>query len=326
MTIPPTPPTADDNPIYVAERTHLEKVAARTDHWGVISAVLVLAAVLSVALTVGLFLMGRSGSLTSVNLRETSTFFSGLLRTINSILAALVVIEYLVMLLRSLLLASNTITREQTARTWDTLVLTHVDDRSLIYGKWWAVMTTLTQRHQISIYLRAGVWLYFGLTPGVNGLFSSTPNVILLALAPVIVLAFTLINLGLTTAIGVLASFSGKQVIALTTAVGLQLGLLLVVFAGDVFVSPLFIDTTVRLNGGVITQGIGSGTSLALVLIGGGAYSATAFLDASTIPDVMPHIITIVIATLLYGGLTWLLLWIARALAVENGAISAAER
>ncbi|HRF96278.1 MAG TPA: hypothetical protein PLZ51_13825, partial [Aggregatilineales bacterium] len=44
---------------------------------------------------------------------------------------------YLIVILITLGLSNNSITRERKGQTWDVLVLTNVDARQVVLGKWW---------------------------------------------------------------------------------------------------------------------------------------------------------------------------------------------
>ncbi|HRF99264.1 MAG TPA: hypothetical protein PLZ51_28825, partial [Aggregatilineales bacterium] len=49
------------------------------------------------------------------------------------------------------------ITRERKGQTWDVLVLTNVDARQIVLGKWWASLVALWGDHAMIGFLRVGL-------------------------------------------------------------------------------------------------------------------------------------------------------------------------
>jgi ABC-type transport system involved in multi-copper enzyme maturation permease subunit len=64
---------------------------------------------------------------------------------------------YLIVILITLGLSSNSITRERKGRTWDVLVLSNVDARQVVLGKWWASLVALWGDHAMIGFLRIGL-------------------------------------------------------------------------------------------------------------------------------------------------------------------------
>ncbi|MBL8161599.1 MAG: hypothetical protein JNJ61_06390, partial [Anaerolineae bacterium] len=140
-----------------------------------------------------------------------------------AVFCVFVLTRHFVLMLQTLTLAANSISREREAQTWDMLVLTGMDARQIVRGKWAATVRHQWQRYLFLGVLRAAalVWFAnFGARLAYGSLYSfyysgsmvvvlPPPTHILLAAAMIIVL--TLFNLGFTAACGVLASVSAKR-------------------------------------------------------------------------------------------------------------------
>ncbi len=254
---------------------------------------------------------------------------SRMIRTVAyNILFGISLIAHFSAILRTLLLASNAISREKRGRTWDTLLLTRVDARQLVVGKWWA-----TVRHMWPSFLAAGalrlglvVWLAIGM----KQTFPLSPNPIYLnpyeiLLAGSTVLLLSLVNTGVTAAFGVLASLlthrSGR---ALVSAIFLRTFVLLFL-AGELWIGA---DAFRHALSGNASRWVMSASATSLLesasrtMLDNGSLLATG-LAGGTLPRPMgesQYLIYILIPLVLYLLLTWMLLWIAQKIAVQQGA------
>jgi hypothetical protein len=169
---------------------------------------------------------------------ETDTFISGPSDWVLA-LYLLPVITALTMhfrrMFQTLALSANSIARERQANNWDTLVLTGVDARKIVRGKWWA-----TVRHQWRPYVALGIlrallvvwysantsryYLYYGNHGSVEPVLLANALLQLL-LAGLAVFVFTLANLFFTAACGVTA-FNKRSAVALARAVVTRIGLI----------------------------------------------------------------------------------------------------
>lgn len=70
------------------------------------------------------------------------------------------VAQYLVVMMVSFGLATNSITREKRGNTWDTLLLTNVSARQIVAGKLWASLQALYGDHLVVGLLRLGLLAY----------------------------------------------------------------------------------------------------------------------------------------------------------------------
>lgn len=115
---------------------------------------------------------------------------------------------YVVVLLVTLGLSASSITRERTGKTWDNLVLTNMDSRRIVLGKWWASVIAMWGDHLMIGLLRLGLvaWLvisyerYLGLPPAA---FSLPAHIGYIPLLTLIVCAYTVLDATFTTALGV---------------------------------------------------------------------------------------------------------------------------
>jgi hypothetical protein len=115
---------------------------------------------------------------------------------------------------RTLTLAADTIRREKRSGTWESLLLTGVDARRLVLGKWWAVVRMVWRDYVLLAGLRAGVSVGLGamvfanqggalVVLGEGEAGDPVPGVLL---AACFVIALTLVNGLFTTAAGVTGS------------------------------------------------------------------------------------------------------------------------
>ncbi|RMG77712.1 MAG: hypothetical protein D6711_00890 [Chloroflexi bacterium] len=116
---------------------------------------------------------------------------------------------YIVVTLITLGLSYNSIAREHTNRTWDILLLTHVDAPTLIVGKWWGSLRSLSGDHLMLFILRVGVVAQFidgntlNLSAGERGAYL-VGMMLLLA-------AFTVVDTALTVVLGVAAALPSAR-------------------------------------------------------------------------------------------------------------------
>lgn len=117
---------------------------------------------------------------------------------------------YLIVTLITLGLSSNSITRERKGRTWDVLVLSNVDARQIVLGKWWASVVALWGDHAMLSFLRVG-WTCF-IVISMESLFGSRLPALPLGMSPIVihsiilsfvVIAYTAIDAMFTAALGV---------------------------------------------------------------------------------------------------------------------------
>ncbi|HEX2908583.1 MAG TPA: hypothetical protein VHO69_17055 [Phototrophicaceae bacterium] len=228
----------DNNPIMQAELAYQRRLTPphpfRRRWLGRIVALL--------AVTVTLILFG--GEVVGALLYRDPTSIGDWFGFGTTLLVIGVVAQHFLLLFRTLSLAANTIAREQHGHTWDMLVLTGVDARRIVRGKWWATVRRQWRAYALLAVLRGGVVVWYGAST--SRFFTSTlaaygayyssshylsiPRAEHLLLAAVLVAALTLVNLGFTAAVGVAASAEMRSPV-LTLARALFLRLLVLVVA-----------------------------------------------------------------------------------------------
>lgn len=158
------------------------------------------------------------------------------LKAVNFLLIVMViaaVVWHFLLMFRTLALAANSISREKQAQTWEMLVLTGIDARQIVRGKWWATVQKQVLQYGLLAILRAGAVIWFAYSQGVpfryyQGAIVLLPGAIEIVLAAVLITLFTLLNLLFTAACGVMGSAaSGRGTTAMLRGLGNRLALTL---------------------------------------------------------------------------------------------------
>lgn len=158
---------------------------------------------------------------------------AGLAYSAFLLLIVMNVASYLVVQLITVGLGANSIRREKQGRTWESLLLTNVDARQIVWGKWWATVRALWDDQLMVALLRFGLaaWAVTRFVP------NAAPISILPALNPPaldawirfahvlllagVVLVYTMLDGAISAALGVfspLPNWSGAVTGALVLA------------------------------------------------------------------------------------------------------------
>jgi hypothetical protein len=164
-------------------------------------------------------------------------------------------ILHFALMIQTLSLSANSIAREKQANNWDMLVLTGVDARKIIRGKWSATVRRMWRSYFVLSILRAAVIIWFGTStsrvfaltynfaPGyayaLPNLDIPTPLNFFTAMASVF--AFTMVNLLFTAACGV-SAFNKRGSLGLALALSTRI-LLLVGLSGAIVLFSAFLST-----------------------------------------------------------------------------------
>ncbi|GAB1421912.1 hypothetical protein MASR2M15_21110 [Anaerolineales bacterium] len=210
-----------DNPISQAEY-HYQRFVIRKQRapliWIIMAILLLGPAMLTSIVYIGAIF------LTLVSL-ETLT----ILQDYNSAFWVLVLVMtcsmYPVVTLVSFALSSNSIRREKFGKTWDNLRLTHMNNRQIILGKWWASFRALSGDHLMANVVRIG--LFASIIGGAfGGPIEQEPafyilNFVAFTLASIIL---TIFDVALTVSLGLMAAIfdEARGAIAMTLAAGLR--------------------------------------------------------------------------------------------------------
>ena len=206
-----TLPTPPENPVQQAELVHLQRSPLRRSGRTLLLLTL-LPFLVSVALSVGLYLMGRSGGMTSVDLTDRYRDVQSILGVVNSILLLLVLALNVLLIWELLLVASDSIAREKRLKTWETLALTPLSAWQIVTGKWRGVQAYIYRQYGWTMLLRAGIFVWLALTAGAGTPFATQPetlrpDALRLLAALVLIGLYLALNLALAGASGLLASF-----------------------------------------------------------------------------------------------------------------------
>lgn len=145
--------------------------------------------------------------------------------------------QFVVVTMMSFGLAAHSISREKEGHTWDMLILTHVSARQIVWGKWWASATVLARDHLLLALLRLGVAAYMMVNFRPFVLYPPTvlgfPPVVTYTVGfTLLVMAYTITEAALTTALGVLAPLlSSHPGLGVAVALSTRGGLLFLTFA-----------------------------------------------------------------------------------------------
>ena len=221
-----------ENPVAQAELDHLRRITVSRS-------------ALIRIFTRGLFIVMNVISLLIVALvvsravktPDTYYEYSEIIIQVVVLLMVYTVFMHFQVMFRTLGIASNTILREKQSHTWETLILTNVNARQLVLGKWLAVIYIMWKSYTWLAVLRVGASLGFGAI-----ILSNDRNIILwfrnqptlspvrdLVYAIVLVILFTFANLLFTAAAGVIASLLGRvNSPGIATGQATRLGVLIV--------------------------------------------------------------------------------------------------
>jgi hypothetical protein len=143
-------------------------------------------------------------------------------------------ILHLRLMFKTLSLSTNSITRERQSNNWDMLVLTGIDAREIIRGKWWATVQSMWRNYILLGSLQALliVWaisksnfsMFYRFRLNMNPAETPFRLLLLSIIATVFIILISLLNLGLTAACGLLAAGDHRnKSVALIFAIGIRL-------------------------------------------------------------------------------------------------------
>lgn len=192
------------NPILIRELNHqwyvMEK--SRSGRMWILLAVLMLLPALLTSLVMFVGAMFFNLSIPPIPLINGQS--PSLLAVGQALLLVMSIALYVVVMLVSFGLATNSITREKRGKTWDNLILTNISARQLVIGKWWASLQALNGDHVVVGLLRLGLvaWVVVGFR---DRMLAPEPLSIPVALIlfALLVVIFTLIDAMFNTALGI---------------------------------------------------------------------------------------------------------------------------
>jgi hypothetical protein len=118
---------------------------------------------------------------------------------------------YMVVTLITVALGANSISREKTSKTWNILLLTNVDARSLVLCKWYASFKSLRGDHFMVVLLRLGFMGFivsFNLPNLPQAPFDLPVGIAFVIPLTIIIVLFTLVEAGFSAALGIAGALS----------------------------------------------------------------------------------------------------------------------
>ena len=241
--------------------------------------------ILIAALTLALILAGSEFA--GVLLYRDPDPISRAFGVLNILPVATAFILHFVLMIQTLSLSANSVAREKQANNWDMLVLTGIDARQIIRGKWWATVLRMWPMYAFLGILRAAVIIWFGASltrvyeiSVMSMNFSGVPVDLILpspsnfAVAAASIFTLTMVNLPFTAACGVSAISAQTRNSALTLgrAIGTRLLILgvpaligaFMTFALALWRSQFFTD----IVGGTLVTLLDNGFSVGNQLVG----------------------------------------------------------
>ena len=303
-----------DNPIARAELSHQERSVPRLK-WRRFPVIFGLGLGVALISNGGLLFAPQIAPLIRIGPDDLTELLNGWFGTLMVLLGALIMIHHLAFATSALQLGSTTVAREKEGRTWESLLLTGVDARRIVFGKWLATVQTLWQVYRPLLILRFAVALWMGLAGGLARIspFSAAPPLISVILIAAVTSIFPMCYAGFTVMIGLLASLLAKNETTAHRIGSLFLYLTFFLSICMILVTFLFSFTNIELGLASVIPAIFV-TPLdggMLSLIGIVADNATASLS---------YLFGLLLCMALYAGLTWLGLRGAQTLAVRQHA------
>ncbi|MEP7292258.1 MAG: hypothetical protein ABI835_10760 [Chloroflexota bacterium] len=314
-TFPQTLRQIGTNPVAQAELSHQRRSASAHTRWKRFPAIFGLMLGGGVLSYLALRLSPQLAPLLSVPLYELDTLLRGWFDTITILLSALIMLHHLAFSTAALQLAAASIAREKQGRTWESLVLTGVDARQIVYGKWGATMHALWDAYRPLLLLRFAAAIWMSLAGGIASAagISSLP-LFEISLIGIITAIFPLCYATFMVALGLLASLLvTRETAAIRIASGLRFCAILVSLG---FAAPFFVLTFSDFNPALISLVLG----LFVTPLDGGMLTLISMI--SNRGAVSPHyLLGLLLCILLYAALTWGVLRLAQALTVRQRAL-----
>lgn len=200
------------NPIAFAEYRHLYPQRLHQPWWRVTALATV---ALSLGITAVLFHLAATTDPFSLVFDDTYDR----LRPLVALLLLVTLVNHLYVLAHTIQLAVNTII-PRSGTEWDSIVITGIDSRRLIAGKWWALVRLTWRDYLLVGLMRIGASLSLG-TVVMSSSYAFTfydtsllpdPNPVpRMLIAALLVLALTLANCGFTAAAAVMGSLATRD-------------------------------------------------------------------------------------------------------------------
>ncbi len=304
-----------DNPVTRAERSYQ---AGMTLPRGARRFAVLLSLLLIVALIThgALLIAPQVAVLTGVPARDLTEALRGWLGTSAVVIAVLIMFQHLSFAASSVQLSAAAIAREKQARTWESLVLTGVDARRIIVGKWAATLATQWQNYRLLLALRFGIVLWMGLGSYTIELYPSfePPSIPVVLVFAVVIAVFPLIYAAFMAAVGLLGAL-------LTTGTTAAVRVAMLLYVGSIALS--FVLVTMLLVP-VASAAAGSWSAMFSPLfvtpLDGGMLTLVGMIAGQGAPSA-EYALGMILCVVEYALLALLTLRVAQALAVHQRAL-----
>lgn len=266
--------------------------------------------------SIGLLLAPALAPALGVPADELNGLLRGWFGTITILLAALIMIHHLSFATAAVQLASTSIAREKRGLTWESLLLTGVDARQIVYGKWWATLRTLWQVYRPLLLLRFAVALWMGLAGGRTQMipFLYTPALPDVLLIGFVTACFPLCYAAYMVTLGLLASLlTTNETSAYRLGSLFQLGALVVSLA---LILPSFALPLIDIDPGLVSLI----PALFITPMDGGMLALIGLI-ANSRAETTYYLLGLLLCIALNGALTWVLLRGAQGLAIRQRAL-----
>ena len=317
-----------DNAIIRAERTYQQRSAKQPRPWRRLLNRFIIALAITVALIQWLGLI-----IASLAQRD-PTPFSRVLGPLPSLLILFTSYYHLYLMFQTMSLTANSIAREKEGQTWEMLVLTGIDARQIVRGKWWATIQRQFPRYLLLSLLRSGATTAIAISLTSSFYTYSTyynnnpqmPHLLTIVLTTGFGVVFTLASLGLSAACGVMGSAkSNRSMLAILRGFGNQVVITIIPVIVTLFIVsrlyPPTISSAYRSLYEVIAIGTGSLIDNGVLWLSSPLYISNTF-NASAVPSpIAPVNLDWAAAALVtvawYAALIWFALWRAEKRAVK---------
>ncbi|MBI1258277.1 MAG: hypothetical protein GC204_12460 [Chloroflexi bacterium] len=309
------PQTWIDNPVAEAELTHQQR-SGSPSRWRRWPALFALGLSIALISNLCLLLVPQIAALLQVSAFDLRDLLVGWFGTITILMGALIMIHHLSFSTAALQLASTSIAREKQGRTWESLLLTGVDARRIILGKWSATLRTLWQVYRPLLLLRFAVALWMGLSSGIThgAAVSFSPPLISILLIASVTAAFPLCYAAFMGTLGLLASLLVKSETA-----AYRIGVLFQ--CASVVISMSLILLSFALPFGEIEPGLVAFIPALFVTPLDGGMLALIGLIANTDSASHFYLVGLLLCVSLYAALTGFALRAAQSLAIRQRAL-----
>jgi len=192
------------NPVFEAEFLHQTRTQVYS-RLSVLRISLIVAALFSLVLFFMVVFQDLIAVLLMMPVLRLRDFLEQIVMNTTVVVSILLFLTHVIVIAHALQMASSSVAREKVGRTWESLLLTGIDARRIVRGKWWATVMALWSVHRPLV-----IWRVIVIALMCSLILQSTlhdsPFFLLIFIAPVVLFVFTILAAGIAASCGVLAS------------------------------------------------------------------------------------------------------------------------